>query len=57
MVKKKIFLKEFYHFSIDEEDDKISFINLFIFSLLSLADKIVTLSTKFLNSLTFPGQL
>ena len=38
-------------------DDNTSFNNLFILSLLSLADKMVTLSTKFLNSLTFPCQL
>jgi len=55
-VKLKDFSKIFLSFSIDEEDDKTSFINLLIFSLLSLADKIVILSTKFLNSLTFPGQ-
>ena len=47
----------FVSFSIDDEEFKISSINLFIFSWLSLADKIVILSTKFLNSLTFPGQL
>ena len=52
-----IFLKYFYYFQIFDEGFKISFINLLIFSLLSFADKIVTLSTKFLNSLTFPGQL
>ena len=35
----------------------ISSINWLIFSLLSLDDKIVILSIKFLNSLTLPGQL
>ena len=34
----------------------ISSINLLIFDLVSLAERMVILSTKFLNSLTLPGQ-
>mgnify|MGYP000502564916 CR=1 FL=1 len=42
---------------IFDEGFNISLINWLIFSLLSFDDKIVILSTKFLSSLTFPGQL
>ena len=42
---------------IFDDEFKISLTNLFIFSLLSFDDNIVILSTKFLNSLTLPGQL
>ena len=41
---------------LEFDADNISFICLSIFSVLSLADKILNLSTKFLNSLTLPGQ-
>ena len=44
-------------FEIVEDGLKISSIILFILDFVSFADKIVILSTKFLNSLTFPGQL
>ena len=40
----------------DDEGLRVSSIILFILLLDSLADKIVILSTKFLNSLTLPGQ-
>ena len=43
--------------SIVDDGAKISSIVRFIFSFESLDDKIVILSTKFLNSLTLPGQL
>ena len=44
-------------FSIEVEGTNISSIILLIFSFDSFEERIVILSTKFLNSLTFPGQL
>ena len=43
--------------SVFDDGLSTSSITLLIFCLLSFDDKIVILSTKFLNSLTFPGQL
>ena len=56
MVIENDFSKIFLLVKILDDGFKISSINLLIFSLLSLDDKIVILSIKFLNSLTFPGQ-
>ena len=49
--------KTLYSSVIFEEGFNTSLINWFIFPLLSFDDKIVILSTKFLSSLTLPGQL
>ena len=52
---KKDCFKIFFSNANFDEGFKTSSIILFIFSLLSFADKIVIRSTKFLNSRTLPG--